>query len=519
MKIGHLLKEDLKRVAWLMLLNLGVALAYAYPFSGFADRLVDDEAGFRTLERLGPFLMVLYGLTAALVTSGLLRKDAVCDVDAFWLSKPIDGLQLLVSKGIVLFVVYFALPWILLWLVADNSGVEMPLGVLIWHGYWALWFAPAVIFFTVQSKGLSSMLVGVIAFAATLGLGYAFFKQVIGVKPELGGFSHLAAYVIYVGSVSTAIVLLFLSRRISLSRWIAAVGVLVAIAIPLLRLDGYLGPSDRIKENAELARSLVVSEPVVTLTNAGGAIVANGSFEIENAPEDLLFHTMKVRARFGESWKPPIAQLEGRGVSSVGPRTLQRSLAESLSEMKEWSIENVYALHSSRIEFEDKLLVEAAGSVDDPAGRWEFTVTLARLEIEKVTVVPFEDGQEVELGGIRTLLRRTGAASDYRRYMIFEYYYEDLTTSQPIQFHPDEPVGRPCRLYFLKGKSGRLWQPEIRFQYLSFAWAFGLDKRIGSIEEITPLTDGPDDEELELVAIDVRHLGNIRLNVGERPSL
>lgn len=510
MKLLHLLNEDLKRVAWLLLLNAVLAAAVAYPFSSLADGMIDPETGFSRLKRLGPFLFILYFLITGILTQRLVGKDSICDVDAFWLSKPVDGLQSLASKGIILLVVYFAIPWVFLWAVATNSGVGMPWGTLVWHGYWTLWFAPALVFFAVHTKGLSTMLVGATGFAAALFVGYNFFAQfyLFGGRPEMGGYFHLAAYLVYLVSALTSIVLPFSSRRLTLPRVIAGIGALVAIMIPLLGLKGYLGPSDQFEENEAIGRSMAIEEPVLIVNpdvrSRKNLTMAKPSLEIETVLDDFLFYVDGARVSFRAAGEPVVVfRLKGKG--------FDRTLADAMGELKEWDLESVYNLRKSSIDMEGDIQPLGPGNISDPAGQWDLKISLARFTIENVEVVPFEDGQEIEYGGVRTVLRQAGSSTDYSRYLIIEYSYEDLATDSPIQFHSFKEVERLNRVYFLKGKSGRLWQRKSGLVDLGLTTALGLRKEFGFLGAIEPLTDGVDDEELELVAIDVRYLGKVTL--------
>ncbi len=525
MKLLYLLKEDFKHVAWLLLFNASLVAAITFPFTELVDGLIDGRTGFSRLERVGPFILMLYIFVTGILTQRLLGKDSLCDVDAFWLSKPFDGLQLLASKGIVLLVVFFAIPWMFVWTVATNSGVGAPWAALIWHGYWTLWFAPVLVFFAVHTKGLSTMLVGSTAFAAVMIIGHQFFSTFyfFGGRPQMGGFFHLIAYLVYLVSVSTAIVLPFLNRRVWLARRIAGIGVLITIAIPLLGFQGYLGESNRIVENEAIARSLVVEEPVFRLNFDVGSRkhlnIEKRNLEIEAVPENFLFNVTGARALFrapGESdvhW----GNSQRRRIPGVSPQG--GVLAELLSRLNDWDLESLYSMRKTSIDIEDNFQLRGPGVLEDRDGQWKLNVVLDRIAVENVTVVPFEDGREIVYGGIRTVLRQTGAATDYLTYMIVEYSYEDFASDPPIQFHRSVLKERLNRYYFLKGKSGRLWKPRMELSRIRHLAQFGLQKRFGNLDAIQPLTDGVDDEELELVIIDVRDLGYLSLEVDARTSL
>ncbi len=524
-KLIHLIRADLKHIAWLLLLYVALAAAVAYPTTNLADGLVDPETGFFRLKRMVPFLLILYVFVGAILTQRLLVKDSLCDVDAFWLSKPFDGWQLLASKGILLLLVYFAIPGFFIWIVTLNSGVSTPWGALIRYGYWILWYAPVIVFFSVHTKGLSTMLVGVVSLAALMFVGYNFFAQfyIFGGPPKMGGYFHLAAYLVYLVSVSIAIVLPFLSRHRELPRRIAGAGVLVTLTIPLLGLMGYVGPSDRNIENERIGHSLVIEEPVFHVNTEESDWInlkmENPSLDIESPEGSLLFHTAKgVRASFRTPGKPDVILLNSQK-GKYAPSMFAQSLADSLRELKVWDLQSVLGLHKSVIHIEDNFQPLRTGDLDDPAGEWELFVGLNRFEIVNVMVVPIKNDQEIVHGGIRTMLRQTGYENDYSKYMLVEYTYGDYESYPPIRFRENYIEESLHRVYFLKGKSGRIWQPETRLESLiSVMQAFGLGKRYGYIGAIEPITEGPGNEELELVAIDVRTLGNIGLQVDARVS-
>ena len=516
MKIFHLIKEDLKHVAWLLLLYVGVVLAYAYPGSGFADSVVESEAGFSLLRHVTPYLIVLYGLVATLLISRLMSKDGLCDVDAFWLSKPIDGRELLVSKLAVLLVVYFVIPMAVLWLVVGSSGVGMPWGAFVRYGYWALWFVPVVVFFAVHTRGLSAMMVGVVAFAATVGLGYNFFQEILRMRPAMGGVTHLSAYMIFLVSVLLGIALPFLRRRVALSRWIAGMGVLVAASIPLVSNVWYVGFSEQAKANELLKAALEVKEPQLRLrvdeARFGKPIVAQGSLEFGNVPDGVLFHVVRTRLFLPKEGGRPVVVTDDRVNGFVSASTLRRSLLESLKKEDVWDFESLKTFKSSRVDFESRLKLE--GEKEGVEGSGVLLVDLARYQVENVAVSPIIDGAEIEFGGIRSVLKQTGEAADYSKYMVIEYKYNDLAADPPIQFSLDDPSRGLYRIYLLRGKSGSIWSPSNSLINVEFAEVFGLVKGFRALGEIVPLTEGAEDEELELLAIDVRYLGSLQLRLG-----
>ncbi len=89
-------------------------------------------------------------------------------------------------------------------------------------------------------------------------------------------------------------------------------------------------------------------------------------------------------------------------------------------------------MRTTKIDIEDDFQLLGSGMLEDPTGQWELDISLARIAIENVAVVPFEDGQEIAYGGIQTVLRQTGSATGYLKYMIVDYSCDDITTNSPI---------------------------------------------------------------------------------------
>ena len=124
-RVGHILRKDLVRLKWILLL-WGIVLAGAHVLVGVQARLDAETHGiFLALAKviiLGVVPLIQVGLLMSLV-----HDDSVVAVDVFWLTRPISGRELLMAKimgwlAIGILPVAVSIP---LWVAHDLDWVQL----------------------------------------------------------------------------------------------------------------------------------------------------------------------------------------------------------------------------------------------------------------------------------------------------------------------------------------------------------------------------------------------------------
>ncbi|HEY4246670.1 MAG TPA: hypothetical protein VGM64_07420 [Lacunisphaera sp.] len=123
--VWHIVRKDLFRLRWILLLWVMVLIA-ALGLAAIQAGL-DDGTYFPFWIAASAMIVGVLPLIAFGLVMGLLHDDPVAEIDAFWITRPIAGGELLLAKLTALMVLAFVpvLIWIPFWLNYDYSWSQI----------------------------------------------------------------------------------------------------------------------------------------------------------------------------------------------------------------------------------------------------------------------------------------------------------------------------------------------------------------------------------------------------------
>lgn len=172
--VGHIVRKDFARLRWTLL--LWVVLQTAFMALATISSSLDLQGYFPFLIVASVFGTVFLPVMAIGLVMGVLHDDPACDTDAFWITRPISGAQLLAAKLITLFAtsvvpVIALVPW---WMAHGfSSGLLARAAGAAWiaQAWLVLLPLPCAILASTTSRFVSNLLCA--AVAATLAIGLA----------------------------------------------------------------------------------------------------------------------------------------------------------------------------------------------------------------------------------------------------------------------------------------------------------------------------------------------------------
>jgi hypothetical protein len=231
----NIVAKDLRRLQWILILWAVIMLA-GMGLCAVQERL---DAGTYFSFYLGAFVFewVLLPLFSFGLVMGLILDDPVCEVDAFWVTRPISGSRLLAAKATSLVLIWL-LPVVLTlpWWIGHGYGIGQvgraawqTLGFQVVAGTLALPIA-------VLSPNAGRFMLNVILAAAGYLIVAAVFVvlALLGGEPVPAGLIHaracLIAWIWILATVAITI-LQFHGRRTRRSMAVAAVAVAAGLAV------------------------------------------------------------------------------------------------------------------------------------------------------------------------------------------------------------------------------------------------------------------------------------------------
>ena len=233
----HIIKKDLLRLKWVLVLWILLLIA-ANGMAAIQARL-DAENSYPFYLTANVMATAFLPLIAFGLVMGLLHDDPVVEVDAFWITRPISGGDLLIAKAaaLILFAMIPVLSSIPFWLSHDYRWTQLVFATKqMLYGYFAvvLLALPIAVLSATASKFVMHVLIGASALFVlfiVLGLG----KTGDGGLPR-GELVQTKAWIIAVLWMATAIgstCFQFTTRRTR--RTVIVFGISVALQLAVAK--------------------------------------------------------------------------------------------------------------------------------------------------------------------------------------------------------------------------------------------------------------------------------------------
>jgi hypothetical protein len=429
-KMLHIMRKDLRRLRWLLILWLVLLVARTLLVVNAAAASVDSVATGLLVAQLWQGLGFVELFLIAVIAAHLVLEEPLVGLTPFWLTRPYDRSSLLREKLLFAVVVLVGLPAIadvvmLSFFDVDGQAL-LTAGVTATVDYssWAL----SMLAIATLTPSLGAFALAVLALAAAATMLPATLASVAPLwRADVAGYTPsgpadaspgVALVALYLAAAVSVVVYQYLQRRRHVAMWLAVGGLAATIVVPLIWPFTF-ARTEQIRPGAWASQVAVVHDPswgtkVSDVTNVSRQLRnawrrVNAKLTVSGVPAHVSVRSLGIRSRLQF---PDGQAIESTDRGGFGPLFATRAAEAALQakllinpglseEGNDWT---------PLVMFTDQDFLRRRGQT----GRLESSIDLITTRMRVVGTVPLRPGASLERDGWRLDIAAVRQAVDGR---------------------------------------------------------------------------------------------------------